>query len=132
MISQNKELILGLFVLGAIVLTVYRPYVGYILYVIFIFLRPQDDRPLVASYHIPLLLAVLISVSYVVHSFVGGKKQIFPKEKTFYLFSAFFIWMLVSSMFAVHEAVAWFSVNNFLFIVVLVYLTIQVVDTEKS
>lgn len=132
MISQNKELILGLFVLGAIVLTFYKPYVGYILYVIFIFLRPQDDRPLVGTYHIPQLLAVLVILSYVVHSFVGGKKQVFPKEKTFYLFLAFFVWMLVSSMFAVHEAVAWFSVNNFLFIVVLVYLTIQMVDTEKK
>ena len=132
MISQNKDLIIILFILAAAVITFYRPYFGYILYVIFIFLRPQDDRPLVASYHIPLLITIFVTVSFLIHGLGRGGKSFFPKEKTFYFFLMFFIWILMSPFFAGREWIAWIYVDNFLFIVLLFYLTIQLVDNEKK
>jgi probable O-glycosylation ligase (exosortase A-associated) len=132
MISQNKDLILILFIIAAAVITFYRPYLGYILYVIMVFLRPQDGRPLMESYHIPMLITIFITVSFFINALGKEKKSFFPREKTFYFFLLFFVWMVISSFFAFREWFAWLKLEQFLFIVILFYLTIQMVDTEKK
>lgn len=132
MITQNKDLIIFIFIMIMLVISLRNTFIGYILFVLFVFLRPQDDRPLVASYHLPQIILIVVTVSFLINYVARGKKTLIIKDGTVALFVAFFCWMLISSFFAVYPGVAWAGVREFLFIIILFYLTIHIIDDRKK
>lgn len=132
MIGQYKELWAALIILVCVVLTFRKPFYGYLIFIILMFVRPQDDRPLLASYHLPQIAIILTTVSFFFHAVMMKGKSVLPRSKTFGLFILFFAWMVFASFFSSMSEITWAAVNDFLFIVLLFYLTIQIIDDEKK
>lgn len=131
--SIQKLLFFLIAISGIAWTSVYRPKYGYFILTALVFLRPQDDRPILATLRVPMMVIILLTIGLLMDIHKGkiklGPVLGLPTLKIYLIFVtiAFF-----ASVFAIIPEVAFSAFKDFRFITAFFVFTLFFMREESD
>jgi len=115
--------------IGGLGLTLMSPYLGLLIYIGFLYLRPADIYPALAPYHVTRIMAIVLLISYFLHAQRQASRKIItvPQTKLILALMAIILLSAINGWW-VYSLSAFYSMfKNF----IAFYLIINLVTSEK-
>ncbi len=118
--------------LSVAILVFIKPFYGLILYIVLLYIRPQDFVPALEKMRVMLVLAVVIILSFFIHRiFTNRNISLFQNRQNVFMF-ALLILVPVSSLANMRFKDAWEGFNDFLTLFLLFFMIVNIMDDQRK
>jgi O-antigen ligase len=119
-------LVLGM---GVAIAVFYKPFSGLIIYIILLFIRPQEFIPQLAKLRIMLILATIILLTFFIHKIFRKEKISFLPTRQHFIMLLLLLIVPVSNIVNFRLSNAWNGFNEFLTYFLLFFIITNIVDS---
>jgi hypothetical protein len=127
LVSVKIALVAGIG-LAAIAIIFAKPFYGLLIYLVMLFIRPQDFVPSLERLRVMLLLAAAILLMFIIHKVIRRESIPFFATRQHILMFILLVLVPVSQIANGRIADAWDSLNEFLTVFLLFFLIVSIVD----
>ena len=114
------------------ILVFFKPFYGLLLYIVLLYIRPQDFVPALEKLRIMLVLAIAIILSFFIHHiFTKRKISLLQSRQSIFMF-ALLILVPVSNLANLQFKEAWDGFNDFLTLFLLFFMIVSIMDDSRK
>ena len=126
---------LALIISGAVTVATivfFKPFYGLLLYIILLYVRPQDFMPALEKMRIMLVLAIVIIFSFFTHNIFRKRKISFFSPRQSILMIVMLLVVLLSNLVNMQFMAAWEGFNKFLTLFLLFFMIVNITDSFRK
>jgi O-antigen ligase len=127
LVSVKLALVAGVG-LAAVAIIFMKPFYGLLIYIVMLFVRPQDFVPSLERLRVMLLLAAVILLTFFIHKVIRREPISFFATRQHILLFILLVLVPVSEIANGLVAEAWDSLNEFLAVFLLFFLIVSITD----
>jgi putative inorganic carbon (HCO3(-)) transporter len=114
------------------ILVFFKPFYGLILYIVLLYIRPQDFVPALEKMRVMLVLAVVIILSFSIHHIFTKRKISLFQSRQSIIMLALLILVPVSNLANLQFKEAWEGFNDFLTLFLLFFMIVSIMEDSRK
>lgn len=114
------------------ILVFFRPFYGLLLYIVLLYIRPQDFVPALEKMRVMLVLAIAIILSFLIHHIFMKRKISLLQSRQSIFMIALLILVPVSNLANLQFKEAWDGFNDFLTLFLLFFMIVSIMNDYRK